>query len=226
MIGRIYKGHEVPAERKDDTEFRKHANGYLYVIEAAGIIKVGKSIDPKSRVASHRGEGAKYNRAISRFWISPAHGNYEDNERQLIKALAEVATPANGGREYFTGDDLTFSEARRIASSLEFNYLPPEEQEKRAHEDWQKMQAFVAAHGLEESDPFTDESRIANGLRKAVSVLLADQPTLTSAYRVRDEQQLDQLWDEIYEHMSERYHKIARVLQAADNEEALSCGNS
>lgn len=221
MSGQIYEGHQVPTEKKDCTEFRKYVNGYLYVIEASGIIKVGKSIDPKSRVASHRGEGAKYNRAISRFWISPSHANYEENERHLIKALTEQATPADGGREYFVGDEMTFSDAHRIAHELEFTHLSREEQERRAHEDWKKMQAFVAAHGLEERDPFTEEARIANGLRKATSVLLSDQPTLNAAYRVRDVEQLDQLWDELYQHMSDRYQKIVRVLQVARDVQAV-----
>lgn len=79
---------------------------FVYIIEfTCGLIKVGKSFNPKSRISSHQSSVRSISGSgISRHWISSAHTNYSENELILIKYCELKCDKATSkGREWFNG---------------------------------------------------------------------------------------------------------------------------
>lgn len=87
--------------------------GYLYVVEfSSGSIKVGKAMNPASRLASHANYAQVHGAAILRSWTSRGHPGYSGTERQLI-AFCKRRSTQTFGKEYFQG--VTFEAARDFA---------------------------------------------------------------------------------------------------------------
>jgi hypothetical protein len=89
--------------------------GSVYVIEfTSGMLKVGKSVDPTSRLAVHASRARVHGDDVRRSWVSDEHPGHSESERRLI-----AFCKANGkqiSREYF--GDLRFECARTLATRL------------------------------------------------------------------------------------------------------------
>lgn len=89
----------------------KGAEHHLYVVELIGIgVKVGISVAPKGRVATHRRDAMAYEREVGRVWISLPHIEARDNERTLGRSIAST-----NRREYLP---ITFDAAVEAAMQL------------------------------------------------------------------------------------------------------------
>lgn len=111
--------------------------GYVYVLEFdTGVIKVGKAVDARQRLTSHRSNAEAMGRRVVAAWVSRAHGNYAENERVLIDACASRASKVIRA-EYFAG--VGIAEARRVARGLPFE---PRNSRREQH-DKARGEAFV-----------------------------------------------------------------------------------
>ena len=64
-------------------------DGYVYVLEfSTGIVKVGKTRNPRARIATHIEDARKFGASIKCLWLSVQHENYSDNERAVLRAHA------------------------------------------------------------------------------------------------------------------------------------------
>ncbi len=91
--------------------------GFIYVILfSTGAIKVGQTVEPRTRLNKHRRDAEVYGVAIVDYWVSPQHANHVSSETLLIKQCRRVATPVK--KEYFIG--LAFADAVEIAGGLPF----------------------------------------------------------------------------------------------------------
>ncbi len=91
-------------------------DGYLYVVEfSSGVVKVGKTTHPKSRLASHAKHAEIHGAEIRRSWTSQRHHGCSASERELIK-FCSARGRRTAGREYYR--DLSFDDAARYAELL------------------------------------------------------------------------------------------------------------
>ncbi len=85
--------------------------GYLYVLRfSTGIVKVGQTTNPASRLRTHHSEAKAYGAPIVDVWLSPPHGRYLRNETALIRYCASRAPRLRS--EYFHGLDFEDAVAR------------------------------------------------------------------------------------------------------------------
>ena len=61
-------------------------NGFVYLFDAGDLVKIGKSIDPKTRMVSVEREAE---RKILRHFIPPDCSNYDEIERLMHQKFAE-----------------------------------------------------------------------------------------------------------------------------------------
>lgn len=91
--------------------------GHLYVVELLGRgVKVGKSRQPYSRIASHRSNAARYGDGVGRTWISPRTSEMDALERVLLARMCETSSSLTNS-EFFTSD---FDAAVALAESLHY----------------------------------------------------------------------------------------------------------
>jgi hypothetical protein len=84
--------------------------GHVYVLEfngPDGIVKVGMTGDPKTRMATHAKQAASFGTCITRMWVSAAHLGYEQTEKRLIAAAGAPGSVDIIGKERFFGLDFT-----------------------------------------------------------------------------------------------------------------------
>jgi hypothetical protein len=73
-------------------------DGYLYVLEfSMGVVKVGKTHNPRGRVIAHSRDVARFDATLTRWWLSELHREYHANERTLIDAGARIGRPLGSG---------------------------------------------------------------------------------------------------------------------------------
>ena len=87
----------------------------LYVSELGGMIKVGKSLAPNTRLETHRTQARVFGAEAGRSWVSEDEIGTIWNERLLIDWCAANASE-RGGHEYFHG--LDFDAVVEFASAL------------------------------------------------------------------------------------------------------------
>lgn len=81
---------------------RRFDPGHLYIVQfSSGVMKVGKSASPDSRLEQHAKAGF-----IERTWVSAFHLGTSGTERKVLSYCAEHGQ-LHGGREYFTGLNFT-----------------------------------------------------------------------------------------------------------------------
>ena len=99
---------------------------YLYVCHFSnGHIKVGRSISPKSRIASHVDRVACVGIELVEHHIVECVGHSAPAESELINHCAELATKRNKS-EWFEGlDFLAVCEAANFAANITFAIDPP-----------------------------------------------------------------------------------------------------
>lgn len=106
---------DLPGAAKD--------GGYVYALAFAnGFVKVGKSVNPASRVAVHAHNAGRFGIEMTDWWVSSSHDGYEDTERTLIAIAAALSgDPSQFARntEHFTGVD--FGELVKLAGQLDTN---------------------------------------------------------------------------------------------------------
>ncbi len=81
---------------------RAPRGGYLYAVRYhEGPIKIGRTVDPRRRVGQHSTRGAAFGYHPAEGCLSPAHANYQSNERALIVYAKENGISEVG--EFFRG---------------------------------------------------------------------------------------------------------------------------
>jgi hypothetical protein len=107
-------------ERIQASSGRRHVAddpGHVYVILfGTGVVKVGKAVNPRSRIAQHAMQARIHGVEIAESWTSGRHPRHGRTERQLIDHCASHGQRITAGNEYFTG--LSFEAARDFAISL------------------------------------------------------------------------------------------------------------
>ena len=94
---------------------RDCAAGWLYVVEFTfGVIKVGRTVDPRNRIQRHIKDATRFGGTVSKFWLSSAHPEWKVNEGQLIVWSYSRGRQTFG--EYFA--DLGFDAAVTYAAAL------------------------------------------------------------------------------------------------------------
>ena len=107
---------------------RLDPQGYIYVIEfSLGVIKVGKTNSPRSRIKSHGRDVGRFGGSITRAWLSTAHHGYDLSETELIRAISKLGTQLVESTEYFRG--CPFDEVVHVAGRIE-------ESTKRDYKPW------------------------------------------------------------------------------------------
>jgi hypothetical protein len=89
--------------------------GHIYVIEfSTGVVKVGRTIGPARRLATHARVAQVHGVAVRRSWTSERHHGCRETERKLIDLCRRRGTQIDV--EYFQG--ITFEDVRAIAQLL------------------------------------------------------------------------------------------------------------
>lgn len=117
---------EADAELRADSKriLAKLDLGHIYVVEfTSGVVKVGKSTDPRSRIATHRQLARMHGGEVRNTWVSHLHYFSGEAERELIEYCARIGQLVVG-REYFRAP---FAEVRSRASLLAHNRFTPED---------------------------------------------------------------------------------------------------
>lgn len=86
---------------------RKSADvGHVYVLLfSTGVIKVGKAVNPDSRIATHRYHATIHGVEITDGWVSDVHPAHSRTERELIDFCLQRGARIQVGAEYFAGLD-------------------------------------------------------------------------------------------------------------------------
>lgn len=104
---------------------RRALGAHVYVIEfSTGVVKVGRSNDPRSRLGKHHADAQLHGHRIVRCWLSALHLNDVENENALI-AYGRHCCTSSMRSEYFLG--LPFDRVTEFAESLAFNPVTREE---------------------------------------------------------------------------------------------------
>lgn len=94
--------------------------GHIYVLQfASGVVKVGKTTNPKQRLATHVQLAEIHGGDVCQSWVSAPHCGYTTTERELIAFCSRSGRVA-AGKEYFHID---FDSARQYADFLAHNRL-------------------------------------------------------------------------------------------------------
>lgn len=79
--------------------------GYVYIVQMDnGVIKVGKTSNPSERIATHAKNAAPHGSTIIRLWLSVAHLDSAEVEKELIRQASHACSSVIRS-EYFTGLD-------------------------------------------------------------------------------------------------------------------------
>lgn len=118
-------------------------DGYVYVLEfSIGVIKVGRTTDPRGRAGQHQSHASKFGGQITRQWLSPCHRGYVASEVALIAAATETGILV-GGAEYFA--DCTFDDLVAVGLSQPARTSTVEERAERERKIEAGVERFRAA---------------------------------------------------------------------------------
>lgn len=86
--------------------------GFLYAVEFSNeIVKVGRSVHPHRRIASHEANALRHGVKVTRQWVSDEHGDSALSEEHLLEMCSSASKPTTG-RECFR---LPFEDVVRAA---------------------------------------------------------------------------------------------------------------
>lgn len=79
----------------------EHSEGYVYVLLFMnGVVKVGRTVNPTTRIDSHRHTGDAHGNPLTNYWVSKKLVNMEEAEHRLI-AYCEDRGTSVAGKEWF-----------------------------------------------------------------------------------------------------------------------------
>lgn len=116
-------------------------DGHIYIIRfSTGVVKVGKSINPRGRIGAHFNDAQKFSAGIDQLWLSVRHRNFSENETLL---LSQMGNPSHGS-EYFSGK--SFEEIVETAESrLQYETMTEREREAELTAMDERSKARVSA---------------------------------------------------------------------------------
>lgn len=139
---------------------KSEAGGFIYVVAFSnGTVKVGASARPRSRLAAHRADAAKFRLSVTDSWVSERLCDYQDREGVLIvEAHRLVGTPLLGRvSEYIHG--APYAEvveiARQVAADEDFSAVDDEE----VTDAMRKEMAELARKAVADWPPLTEDQR-------------------------------------------------------------------
>jgi hypothetical protein len=111
--------------------------GHIYVLSySTGIVKVGCTADPATRLYSHRSMADALGVTVEGEWLSRRHYGYRHNERKVM-AACEAAGGVPRRLEYYLG--ISFSTAVEIAQCLPMPPLPSAPVELHPRMPWDHL---------------------------------------------------------------------------------------
>jgi hypothetical protein len=114
-------GVTIPTWEHLPRQNRNSRDRHVYVIEFdLGSVKPGQTSDPRSRMRQHWEDAARFGGRITRWWMSPAHSAWADNEAVLLNTAREHGRWLIG--EYFA--DLDYSVLHNMAMTLDYTPSP------------------------------------------------------------------------------------------------------
>lgn len=120
----IVVGHTFPGRPKD----AHWKDGYVYIVEFEnGTTKVGRTADPRKRLAAHRHDGLKLGINIARWWVSDIHRRYADTESSLIRFARDEGSIQHAN-EYFY--ELDFSKCVEFVETMKLHPSIEEERDE------------------------------------------------------------------------------------------------
>lgn len=115
-MSRLFKGVMLSPFLFIHPEGSTEGEDYLYVVAISnGVIKVGRTVSPQSRISGYIRDARVYGAAVEKVWISRPHPDAKKTEAVLIRWCAAYAR-SQLNSEYFIG--LTFSEVVKRAAQL------------------------------------------------------------------------------------------------------------
>jgi hypothetical protein len=82
--------------------------GFVYIVSFSdGTVKVGKTLSPARRLATHASNARRFGLMVDREWSSIRHEGHSESESLMIQCLAAYY-PRRGTSEYFDGDTVAF----------------------------------------------------------------------------------------------------------------------
>lgn len=103
----------------------KERGGFVYVVEFSdGTVKPGRTDNPRRRMREHVAMSSKFGIALDRYWVSPVHDDWWENETAILNA---VRGTCNMNGEYLTG--ISFDDVVGIAESLTYQLMSDDEWE-------------------------------------------------------------------------------------------------
>lgn len=90
----------------------------LYAVNLGSVVKVGRSREPKRRIATHSATAAAHGVLVIDTWVGPGHESAAEAETELIRRCRQYAEPI--GREYFP---IPFEQAVAEAEGIDYASL-------------------------------------------------------------------------------------------------------
>lgn len=120
---RTFAQEDLYPFRYNDAAGRHPSEGHIYVLQfASGVVKVGYTATPQSRITQHAVSAAPHGGVIVAAWLSAPHINAQANETQII-SFCRAHNATQIGQEYFTAID--FAKVVGHAESLRFGRFSP-----------------------------------------------------------------------------------------------------
>ncbi len=69
----------------------RNTGGYLYAVAfSTGMVKVGQTVEPRTRLNKHRRDAEAFGAEVTGLWLSPLHRNYQRNEILFIARCSRL----------------------------------------------------------------------------------------------------------------------------------------
>jgi len=96
-------------------------DGYIYLIDfSLGVVKPGRTNQPRKRLAEHDEAVSRFGGRINRWWLSPIHSAWKQNEAALLEAAAQRGRSLRG--EFFA--DCDYDDILALAERMDFAVTP------------------------------------------------------------------------------------------------------
>lgn len=135
--------------------------GYIYVcLFSNGLVKVGKSVNPDARIASHRGRVSCLRVTLSEKQVFECKGDMNLTERALINACKSNAEQVSSS-EWFSG--LDFEYAKNVAAQCAATeYKVPEDGALMAQIAAEVVKCFGSQTAVAKALGYDDVRNVSN----------------------------------------------------------------
>lgn len=129
---------QSPAVARGQSTSMHPGGEHLYVLQFDnGVIKVGRTGDPRTRHERHERDCGRYGLTIKRRGVSEEWQGAQWAERQLVTVCAKIGRPTPAGREYFR-DVLSGYESQYITAYASYVHSSHRRRQVRTGGQWRR----------------------------------------------------------------------------------------